>query len=126
MPRTSSTTTVAIETPGGIAAVDAEVVNTRPQRARGLMYRKRLAPDAGMLFVMDTEADHGFYMRNTLIPLDIIYIGRDMTIAGIAPHAEPLTEVRRHVGRQSIYVLETNAGWAARHYVMPGARVWFV
>ena len=126
MPRSYNTTKVVIETPVGPAAVDAKVVSSRPDIQRGLMYRRRLAPDAGMLFVMDTEADHGFYMRNTYLPLDIIYIARDMTIAGIAANAEPLTDMRRHVGRPSIYVLETNAGWAARHYVMSGARVYFL
>lgn len=117
---------VVIETPVGPQTVDVEVVRSRQAIEQGLMYRRHLAPDAGMLFVMDREADHGFYMRNTVLPLDIIYITRDMTIAGIAANAKPLTEVRRYVGKPSIYVLETNAGWAARHYVMPGARVWFV
>lgn len=118
--------TIIIETPFGMTTVSAEVVTTRPRIERGLMYRRSLAPDAGMLFVMDTEADHGFYMRNTPLPLDIIYIGRDMIIAGVIANAEPFTEARRHVGRPSIYVLEVNGGWAARHHVKPGARVWFV
>lgn len=122
----TSAAKVIIETPFGPQIVNAEVVGTRPQIARGLMYRPYLAPDAGMLFVMDTEADHGFYMRNTVIPLDIIYIARDMTIAGIVVNTTPMTETRWHVGRPSIYVLEVNAGWTARHHVMPGARVRFV
>jgi hypothetical protein len=119
-------TKVLIETPIGTQGVDAEVVGTRPMIEQGLMYRRYLAPDAGMLFVMDSEADHGFYMRNTIVPLDMIYIARDMTIAGVITNAEPMTEMRRHVGRPSIYVLEVNGGWAGRHYVMPGARVRFI
>jgi len=119
-------TKVVIETPIGPAAVDAEVVSTRPLIEQGLMYRPYLPPDAGMLFIMDSEADHGFYMRNTFVPLDMIYIARDMTIAGIIANAEPFTEAQRHVGRTSIYVLEVNGGWADRHHVMPGARVRFI
>ena len=117
---------VLIETPFGMTAVDAEVVTTRPRIEQGLMYRRHLPPDAGMLFAMDTEADHGFYMRNTPLPLDIIYIGRDMTVAGVIANAEPFTEARRRVGRPSIYVLEVNGGWAAEHHVKPGARVWLL
>lgn len=117
---------VVVETPVGPQTVDVEVVRSRKAIEQGLMYRRYLAPDAGMLFVMDSEADHGFYMRNTVLPLDIIYIGRDMTVAGVIANAEPFTDARRRVGRPSIYVLEVNGGWAARHHVKPGARVWFV
>lgn len=119
-------TRVWIETPTGPQAIDAEVVTTRPMIEQGLMYRPYLAPDDGMLFIMDSEADHGFYMRNTIVPLDMIYIARDMTIAGIVTNAVPLTEMRRYAGAPSIYVLEVNGGWTQRHYVIPGARVRFI
>jgi uncharacterized membrane protein (UPF0127 family) len=119
------TTRIVIATPVGPAAVDAEVVSTRPMLEQGLMYRTYLPPDAGMLFLMDSEADHGFYMRNTYVPLDMIYIARDMTVAGVINNAVPFSERRRHVGRPSIYVLEVNGGWASQHYVMPGAQVRF-
>jgi hypothetical protein len=116
---------VHISTPAGEVAVRVEVVSTAPTIQRGLMYRQHLPLDAGMLFLMGDEADHTFYMRNTLIPLDMIFITRDLAIAGIVERAEPKTETLRSVGKPSLYVLEVNGGWAAAHQVVAGARVRF-
>jgi uncharacterized membrane protein (UPF0127 family) len=118
-------TRVIIETPAGPQTVVVEVVYTPPKIERGLMYREHLAPDAGMLFFMGSESDHAFYMRNTLIPLDMIFITKDMTIAGVAANAEPRTEKLRRVGKPSLYVLEVNGGWAAAHQAVAGAKVRF-
>ena len=117
---------VAIETAQGEVNVTVEVVATRPKIERGLMFREHLPPDAGMLFLMGGETDHTFYMRNTLIPLDMIFITKDMTIAGIVERAEPRTETLRSVGAPSLYVLEVNGGWTAAHQVKSGAKVRFV
>jgi uncharacterized protein len=116
---------VLIATPAGELAVRVEVVSTPPTIQRGLMFRQNLAMDAGMLFLMEEERDHTFYMRNTLIPLDMIFIGRDLTIAGIVENAEPRTETLRQVGKPSLYVLEVNGGWTRSHQVVPGAKVRF-
>ena len=119
-------TKVIIESPGGAQTVDpVEVVYTPPKIERGLMYREHLAPDAGMLFFMGNEYDWAFYMRNTLIPLDMIFITKDMTIAGVVANAEPRTETLRRVGKPSLYVLEVNGGWAAKHQALAGAKVRF-
>lgn len=118
-------TQVIIETPAGPQAVHVEVVYTQPKIERGLMYREHLAPDAGMLFFMGTEYDWAFYMRNTLIPLDMIFITKDMTIAGVVANAEPKTETLRRVHKPSLYVLEVNGGWAAAHQAAAGAKVRF-
>jgi uncharacterized protein len=116
---------VHIATPEGEVTVRVEVVSTPPTIQRGLMYRQHLPLDAGMLFLMDEERDHTFYMRNTLIPLDMIFVGRDLTIAGIVENAEPRTEDLRSVGKPSLYVLEVNGGWTRSHQVVPGAKVRF-
>lgn len=116
---------VRIDTPKGEVAVRVEVVATAPKIQRGLMYRQHLPLDSGMLFLLGDEDDHTFYMRNTLIPLDMIFIARDLTIAGIVENAEPRTETLRHVGKPSLYVLEVNGGWTAAHQVVPGAKVRF-
>jgi hypothetical protein len=116
---------VHIATPSGEIAVRAEVVSTPPTIQRGLMFRQHLPLDAGMLFLMEEERDHTFYMRNTLIPLDMIFIARDLTIAGIVENAEPKTETLRSVGKPSLYVLEVNGGWTRSHQVVPGAKVRF-
>lgn len=116
---------VHLATPKGEVTVRVEVVSTPPLLQRGLMYRQHLPLDAGMLFLMGDEDDHAFYMRNTLIPLDIIFITRELTIAGIVENAEPKTETLRRVGRPSLYVLEVNGGWTASHQVVAGAKVRF-
>lgn len=116
---------VHIATPRGEVPVRVEVVSTPPAIQRGLMYRQHLPLDAGMLFLMGDEIEHTFYMRNTLIPLDMIFIARDLTIAGIVENAEPRTETLRSVGKPSLYVLEVNGGWTRSHQVVPGAKVRF-
>ena len=116
---------VHIATPTGEVSVRVEVVATPPTIQRGLMYRQHLPLDNGMLFLMDEEREHTFYMRNTLIPLDMIFIARDLTIAGIVENAEPRTETLRQVEKPSLYVLEVNGGWTRSHQVVPGAKVRF-
>jgi uncharacterized membrane protein (UPF0127 family) len=117
---------VALETAQGEVLVTVEVVKTRPKIERGLMFREHLPPDDGMLFLMGGEADHTFYMRNTLIPLDMIFITKDLMVAGIVERAEPRTETLRSVGAPSLYVLEVNGGWTAAHQVKAGAKVRFL
>ena len=117
---------VVVETAAGTRlAVRVEVVRTDPERARGLMFRTSLDGDAGMLFVFDESADHGFWMVNTLIPLDMIFIDEDRRIAGIVERAQPLTDTSRGIGAPSRYVLEVNGGWAKAHGVAKGDRVRF-
>jgi uncharacterized protein len=116
---------VHLATPKGEVPVRVEVVATPPTIQRGLMFRQHLPLDAGMLFLMEDERDHTFYMRNTLIPLDMIFIARDLTIAGIVENAEPKTETLRSVGKPSLYVLEVNGGWTRSHQVVAGAKVRF-
>jgi uncharacterized protein len=116
---------VSISTPTGDTVVQVEVVSTPAKIERGLMYREHLGLEAGMLFIMGHEEDWAFYMRNTLIPLDMIFITREMTVAGISANATPRTETLRRVGMPSLYVLEVNGGWAAAHQVFAGAHVRF-
>jgi uncharacterized protein len=116
---------VGLGTSTGEVVVDVEVVSTPAKLQQGLMYREHLAPNRGMLFLMEGENDHEFYMRNTLIPLDMIFITKEMTIAGIVENAVPQTETHRGVGKPSLYVLEVNGGWTAAHHVIAGGRVRF-
>ncbi len=119
------TARVTIATASGAQPVRVEVQRTPAEWQRGLMFRKELAPDAGMLFVFPESDDHSFWMRNTLIPLDMIFIGDDGRVVGIVANAQPLTETSRTVGKPSRYVLEVNGGWAAAHGVRPGDAVSF-
>ena len=106
--------------------VSVEVVDTPEGRQRGLMYRKQLPPDAGMLFLFESSEHHSFWMRNTLIPLDIIFIKADWTILGTVENATPLTESPRSVPGDSQYVLEVNAGFARRHGLQDGTSLRYV
>ena len=90
--------------------VAVELATTERQRAKGLMFRKKLARQTGMLFVMDRIANHRFWMKNTLIHLDIIFISPDGEIVGIVENAEPETLTGREVGIPSKYILEIQGG----------------
>jgi len=107
----------------GVVEVRVEVVSTPEALAHGLMYRSELADGHGMLFVFPEESDHRFWMKNTLIPLDMIFIGADGTIVGIHRDATPLSTAPVGVGRPSRYVLEVPGGWTGRTGVAPGQRV---
>lgn len=124
-PNPATQPTVKLASPDGELVVKVEVVAQGPLLQKGLMYREHLAPDAGMLFLMGVETDHAFYMRNTLIPLDMIFITKDLTVAGVVENAEPRTETLRRVYKTSLYVLEVNGGWTASHHVGVGTRVRF-
>ena len=116
---------VVIAGESGPAAVRVEVVSTDPEIERGLMYRQHLPPDDGMLFLMGAEDDWHFWMKNTLIPLDIVFITRDFKVAGVLEHMKPLDRTSKAVGKPSLYVLEVNAGWTKAHGVQSGAAVTF-
>jgi len=109
----------------GEVSVAVEVVSTEAKIERGLMYRQHMPPDDGMLFLLGETKEWKFWMHNTLIPLDIIFIRPDLTIAGISENAEPKTDTLRTVGEPSAYVLEVNGGWTAAHGVKKDGKVRF-
>jgi uncharacterized protein len=121
----AATATVYLATPKGDIGVTVEVVATEAKIEKGLMYRRHLPPDRGMLFLMGGEKQWTFWMRNTLISLDMIFINKDMTVSGIVENAEPMTESLRKVDRVSSYVLEVNGGWSRSAGVVAGAAVRF-
>ena len=106
-------------------AFRVELARTEPQRERGLMNRKEMAPDAGMLFLFERPSELVFWMKNTLIPLDMIFIGGDHHIVVIVENAEPETLTARRVYGLSQYVLEINGGLSAKLGIQPGAMVTF-
>jgi uncharacterized membrane protein (UPF0127 family) len=106
-------------------AVRVELARTDAERARGLMYRESLADDAGMLFLFDETAEHAFWMKDTPLPLDMVFIDEVGRIVGIVERAEPRTTALRTVGLPSRYVLEVNGGWTRARGVERGDRVRF-
>jgi len=103
--------------------VDVEVVQTPEARQQGLMYRKQLAPNAGMLFIFERSEKHTFWMHNTLVPLDMIFITPDWRVLGIVENATPLTDSSRSVPGESQYVLEVNAGFSRKTGLQSGTTV---
>jgi uncharacterized membrane protein (UPF0127 family) len=119
------TPTVTIDTGERKVPFKVELAITPSEQERGLMYRERLDPDAGMLFISDSPRHHVFWMKNTLIPLDMIFIGADWRIAGIVENAEPKTLTSREVPGISQYVLEIGGGLSARYGIHAGQLVDF-
>jgi uncharacterized protein len=115
--------TARIHARDGVVDVAVEIVSTPEAVQRGLMYRTELVDGHGMLFVFDEDKDHRFWMKNTLIPLDMIFIGADGVIVGVHADAVPLSTATVGVGRPSRWVLEVPGGWSARRGVAAGQRV---
>jgi len=117
---------VRFETSRGPWIVQVELARTDAQRARGLMFRQDLPSDRGMLFLFDETSVQSFWMHNTLIPLDIIFLGDDRVVVGVVANAAPRTDTPRTVGKPSRYVVEVSGGEAAAHGVGPGTRAVFL
>lgn len=100
-----------------------EVAATEAQQARGLMFRATLAPDAGMIFPMRPARFASFWMKNTLIPLDMIFIRTNGTIARIAANTQPFSLTPVDSGEPVAAVLEIAGGRAAELGIREGDRV---
>ena len=114
---------VEIETGKGPVAFRAELANTERETERGLMFRTQMPEEQGMLFDTGTHVDHTFWMRNTCIPLDMMFIDTDGLIVGILENVPTLNDAERHVGCLSSWVLEMNGGWSRRHGVRAGQKM---
>lgn len=97
-----------------------EVAKTSEEQAMGLMYRTKLAPDRGMIFPFDPPRDASFWMRNTLIPLDMIFVRADGSIANIAPNTVPHSEEPVPSDGPVAAVLEIAGGRSAELGIGPG------
>jgi len=96
----------------GQARFSVEIADTAETRARGLMFRETMPRSAGMLFLYDNPGPAVFWMRNTLIPLDMIFIEADGRVATVHDRAVPLDETPIFGGQQILAVLEINGGMA--------------
>lgn len=103
-------------------ALTAEVADTDPLRASGLMHRRTLASDHGMLFVFPDDQQRCFWMKNTLIPLSIAFIDKHGTIVAL-DDMQPLSEASHCSGAQARYALEVNRGWFHRHSIRVGDNI---
>lgn len=112
-----------VVTARGTYKFTVEVAKSPRQREFGLMCRKAIASDRGMLFLFPTPDLLAFWMRNTLIPLDIIYIGADGRVVSMVQNAQPLNETPLPSAGPAVAVLELGAGRAAQMGLLPGDRV---
>jgi uncharacterized membrane protein (UPF0127 family) len=116
----------------GVLVIDAEaachrfhiyLARTRAEQRRGLMFVRNLPPTAGMLFVYREPAYLSMWMKNTFIPLDMLFVRADGSIASITAHTEPQSERSIAADEPVRYVLELNAGTTARLGIVPGSRL---
>lgn len=106
----------------GMHIIEAQVASTPNQRMTGLMYRKEMPQQEGMLFVFETPTQQCFWMKNTLLPLSVAFIADDGTIVNIEDMA-PQTLDSHCSAKPVRYVLEMNKGWFARKGVKAGAKL---
>lgn len=111
-----------IESGAGKRRFDIELAETPAQQARGLMFRADLAPDAGMLFVYGAERHISMWMKNTLIPLDMVFLSSAGEVLRIERWTTPLSERPIRSGAPSAAVLELRGGTADRLGLRPGDR----
>jgi uncharacterized membrane protein (UPF0127 family) len=119
----TETETLTIETGNRPVRLTVEIADTDEERARGLMFRPSLADDRGMLFDFQTPEHANFWMRNTMISLDIIFIGVDGRILNVAERTTPYSEEGIPAAGLTRGVLEIRGGRAAELGIRAGDRV---
>jgi uncharacterized protein len=100
----------------------AEVAYTDPARMQGLMYRRIMPEDRGMLFVFPETARHAMWMKNTYLPLSVAFIDEQGVIINIE-NMKPQTEDVHPAAKPAKYALEVNLGWFGKHGIKPGAKI---
>lgn len=116
-------TPLAIETATGNHEFQVEIAADDPSRAQGLMYRRELAPDRGMLFDFEVEQPISMWMKNTYIPLDMVFILADGQVHRVEQRTQPHSLRSIDSGVDVRFVLEVPAGTAKRIGIAPGDKV---
>ncbi len=111
--------------PRPAVTISVEVATTPRQQQMGLMFRESLPANEGMLFMFAVPRENSFWMRNTLIPLDLFFIDSNWSVLGVVENATPMTDDPREIAGESQYVLEVNAGFAKKHGFGAGTKVRF-
>lgn len=111
-----------VELRAGMHLIRAEVAADYSTRGRGLMFRKSLAPNGGMVFIFDTADIHCMWMKNTYIPLSVAFLDAQGTIINIVD-MQPHSEQSHCAARPALYALEMPQGWFAERGVKPGAKL---
>ena len=106
-----------------IQTIEVEFAKNDEERALGLMYRSSMDEHQGMWFIFPEEAPRSFYMRNTEIPLDIIYLDKDKKVVSIAKNARPYDETSLPSEKPAMYVLEIDGGLSDKWGIEKGDRM---
>lgn len=114
---------LTIDTAAGPRAFQVELALTPEQQMQGLMFRRQLAADAGMLFIYPQAQEIAMWMKNTMIPLDMLFIGADGKVLRVQERAQPLSLATISSGAPAKAVLELAGGSASRLGLKPGDKV---
>ncbi len=106
-----------------LSSIDIEIADNDAKRTQGLMYRDSMAENEGMLFVFPDEDERSFWMKNTIMPLDIIYVNAKNQIITTQKNTGPYSEDSVPSNGPAKYVVEVNAGFCDRHSVKPGNHI---
>lgn len=118
--------TVTFQTPSKEIDLIVEIADTKAERTKGLMYREHMGENDGMLFIFEIEKPQTFWMKDTLISLDMIFINSEFEIVHIAKNTKP-NQIKELYSSQepARYVIETNAGWTDQYGILVGQVVKF-
>jgi uncharacterized protein len=105
--------------------IDIEIADDDAKRVQGLMWRRSMADNAGMLFIFEEERPQAFWMRNTYIPLDIIYADKSGVIVTISENCKPLVEYAISSEKPAQFVVEVNAGFSTHYKITTGDKIKF-
>ncbi|MBI9072390.1 MAG: DUF192 domain-containing protein [Melioribacteraceae bacterium] len=108
-----------------ISKINIEVADNDEERAQGLMFRTSMQEDQGMLFIFPQEAMQSFWMRNTFIPLDILFVSSDLEIVTIHRNTETTSDQSYPSSKKAKYVVEVNAGYCDKFKVNEGDKIVF-
>jgi hypothetical protein len=122
---TGVTAAVEVMGAGGGARFDLEVADQSWEEMRGLMFRREMAKGWGMIFVFANEAPRSFWMKDTLMPLDMVFVRADGVVDSVVASAEPLTLTPRRSTGPAKYVVELASGVAATAGIVAGRRLVF-
>ncbi|MDB5665438.1 DUF192 domain-containing protein [Cypionkella sp.] len=113
--------TVELRGPAGVQRFSVEIADTEAERSQGLMFREKMPASSGMLFVYDEPKHAYFWMKNTLLPLDMVFADRTGLVTAVHSNAAPQDETPIDGGPGVAIVLEINGGLAKRMGIAPGA-----
>lgn len=106
-----------------LAQIDIEIAGSEVERTQGLMYRDKMGENQGMFFIFDFETPQSFWMKNTLISLDIIFVNKNNKIVKIHRSTDTLSEQSYPSGAPAIYVVEVNAGYCDKYSIKENDKI---